>query len=304
MLRYSKDNINSLSELFEAWIGGYPEQDDEIRFFLKETKLDSILGVSNVDVILRGEAYFPDVVLPAVYAVMPVAVELPQKEVRITLQELNKLNYQAMKHSDNTHCLSISFGAANKLQDDFGEAKVLAIKNYPEQQKLKKELAEQRQRDEVEARKLRKEARERRLQEETELQQRRKEAQERKLHEKEEAKKAAAKKELNRKRNDVYRERHRLELREKAKQRRLIAKENDPEGLKQQDKINNQKYDRKKIGHDYYERHKEEICQKTNSNPKAALYKKQYKAKMRFKTNTGPKVLALLNGIINYKARN
>lgn len=300
MRPYSKDSINSLSELFQAWLGGYPEQDDEIRLFLKKTKLETILGVSNVDVILREEAYFPDIVLPAVYAVMPVAFELPQKEIKISLQELNKLNYQAMKHRDNTHCLSISFGAANNLQNAFGEAKILAIKNYPEQQKLKKELEEQRLRDEIEARK---EARERRLQQEAELQQRRIENRERKLREKEEAQKAAAQRELNRKRNDVYRERHRLELRERAKQRRIVAKEQDPEGLKQLDKINNQKYDRKKICHDYYERHKEEICKKTNNTPKAALYKKQYKTKTRFKTNTGPKVLALLNGIINYKAR-
>lgn len=33
MRPYLKDSINSLSELFQAWLGGYPEQDDEIRLF-------------------------------------------------------------------------------------------------------------------------------------------------------------------------------------------------------------------------------------------------------------------------------
>lgn len=115
MIKYKKDNISSLSELFQVWMGGVPENDYEIRDFLKNSKLEKIIGVSDVDAILRDIAYFPEVVLPAIHSAIPLKLKLYNQEKIVSSQELYKLNYWAEK-SETSFCLSISFGAALEMQ--------------------------------------------------------------------------------------------------------------------------------------------------------------------------------------------
>lgn len=67
------------------------------------------------------------------------------------------------------------------------------------------------------------------------------------------------------------------------------------------DKINHAP-NRKEIKKRYYERHKAEIRARAKANPKEKEWRRNYKAKVRFREKTGVKILALLNGIANSKA--
>lgn len=379
MIRYKKDDITSLSDLFQVWIGGYPEDDKEVRAFLKSSKLEKILGVNDVDAILCERAYFPKEVLPSVYMALPLNLEIGKQKFVVPFSKLDSLNNDTNIKIARSFCLSVSFRAALELQDECEEinklkievqklkkieeqkaliqehkAQVLAIKKEKKEKENAEKLSSKREKAEHE--KLIK------LQKKQELIEQKKaedlEIKKKKLYKmklqklydkrdllkqmynkkseleqelviyeamrdditpkllKEKIKKSAElnkmtaylenqeyilNKSISNARNEVYREKHRTKLCYKANLRRKLLKVQNPEALKLMDKENNAKADRKKISSAYYERHKDEIKQKSDVNPMVSVYKKRYKVKKRFQEKTGQQVLALLNGIINHK---
>ena len=111
-----------------------------------------------------------------------------------------------------------------------------------------------------------------------------------------------ARREANRRRNAVYRERHRAELRAAHNLRRAKLKQENPELLKAMDKKNNSSASRKKAGQTYYIMHKEKLDKQNKNNPNRAAINKKYETKQRLK-KTGPVISALLQGLIFAKER-
>jgi len=106
----------------------------------------------------------------------------------------------------------------------------------------------------------------------------------------------------NRERNRIYREKHRLELRQSHNERRARLKAENPELLKEMDKKTNSNRNRAEICQRYYQNHKKELNRKTRKNPMRPIYLERYKLKKKLQT-TGPIISALLQGLINSKSR-
>lgn len=106
----------------------------------------------------------------------------------------------------------------------------------------------------------------------------------------------------NKSRNAVYREKNREKLRLSHNERRAKLKAENPELLKSMDKMHNENSNRKEIGQRYYQKHKEEIKQKSQANPMVKVYKKRYETKKRLE-KTGPVLASLLQGLIAAKSK-
>ena len=108
--------------------------------------------------------------------------------------------------------------------------------------------------------------------------------------------------EANRRRNAVYRERHREELRASRNEARARLKQDNPELLKEMDRKNNAKPARKKASRRYYLMNKEKCAERNRNNPNRSIINKKYKMKKRL-IKTGPVLSSLIQGLLNTKSR-
>lgn len=128
MKKYTKSDINSLSDVFAAWMGGYPENDAETKTFLQKKELDTAFSVIDINGILNEEIFIPEEILTAVYSVIPLKLPVKEKEVTVFPQEFNKLNHRVL-HSDGiVRSLNMSFKSAYNLKQKYYETKDKAIK--------------------------------------------------------------------------------------------------------------------------------------------------------------------------------
>ncbi len=273
-MAYEKQTIDTLADVFAAWMGGDVSETKDVRRFLQESKLETILTVNDIDAIVRGLVYFPPMSLPAVYSAMPLRFNVSGGEVSLLPEEFARLNYQASRQAYPTSSLDINMKLALALQETFGEEKAAAVKREKKRRYRAKYRLEHPGCD--------KEYAKRRWQEEKES--------------------------MSNERRESLRESWRKyarkpEVRQREREKRKQMKLENPLKVYARDDAVNHAPNRKEIKQRYYQRHKEEILAKARANPKDKEWHRKYKAKVRFRTKTGPRVLALLNGIINSKSK-
>ena len=123
MQYYKKNTIDSLADLFSAWMGGEPDDYAELRKFIEGTKLKWVLSVTDVDAIIREKAYFPDIAVPIIYNAIPLKFKTVFGEIEVGPEKFNQLNYQAKHREYGTYCLDLSFATLLELKKDIGDDK-------------------------------------------------------------------------------------------------------------------------------------------------------------------------------------
>lgn len=313
MKKYSQDTIDSLAELFCAWMGGAPENDKEIKSFLESSRMGELIAPRDLENIIAGRGYFPQETILSVYTLVPVKVKMKSKELAFFPQTFNKLN-QKVSQTPNSCIININFAKASEVYEQ-GYAE-----KYKFVQENKNRLRAHNQKvKNPEAVKAAYQRRKLRMTEEEKAEYREKaKLRERKYRaaDPEKAREIARKtwhrktleqKEMlrieSRRRNRKYREEHKEEINLKRKQYREKLKKENPELLKEIDRQRNLSADRAKTCREYYQKNKEIISEKAKANPKTKEYKRKYKLKKRFQEKTGTTILSLLQGIANSKSR-
>lgn len=310
MKKYNLDNIETLSDVFTAWLGGEPENTAEVKEFLQKSKLERLMSGSDVEKIIFHSGYFAPELVPAVYALLPPTLPVKGgKEKAVFAQTFYRMNNKVFRHPYS--CLiNIDFVRGVAVYKEFGAAKKEIMEknkikfrnmNYalvsPDAHKKAYERLKERLTDEQKAA-LREKARIR-------MQKYRKENPEKVVESRQanrlkQQKKTPVEKMMDlfasRVRGKLYREKHKDDIRQRRQQARAELKKNNPELLKEIDYKHNCSANRTKIGKAYYERHKEEIKRKAQENPKTKEYKRRYKIKKRLE-KTGPVLAALLQGL-------
>lgn len=313
MKRYNKDSIDNLSDVFCAWMGGYPETDAEINQFLQTSKLNQLMSVADMDVVIYHNGYFANETLLSVYSLIPIKLKTKNIEPAILPEMLNRYN-KRVSQGQQSKLVNISFAKALDVYDA----------NYPEKynsiKKVKAYLRSYNYRiANPDAAKKAYKNRMAGMTEEEKIIWREKnrlnaqivraknpepyrESASKYWHNLPEEKKAFLRID-SRERNKKYREENAEAIRARNNERRRLLKEENAELLKEQDRIHNQNANRQESCKKYYEKNKEIVAQKAKDNPKVKEYKRRYKLKQRFQKNTGEKILALLQGIANSKSQ-
>ena len=316
MKEFTKEKIESLSDIFCAWIGGIPEDDNDIKYFLsKHEDLAYLLNHRNIEHIVHFHAYFPQEVVKSIYTLLPNSVCLSNGKKYLIFEHIfEKLNLAESKIS-NSRTVNIDLSrACNIYIHKYAEKHRYMQKKYQDlcatRQKAS-ELAAQR-----EAYKRR---RQNMSEEEKEVQRKKSREYARKWRaEHPENAEIAAKKQkerrqnrtelqilgdriTSRKANRKYRKNNKQQINLRRKEARLRMKEENPELLKELDKKINSSPKRAEICHTYYQKHKEEIKRKAKENPNTRVYKERYKIKKRWQEKTGSVVMNLLQAIALHK---
>lgn len=272
MRKLQKTEITSLSDVFSGWIGGIPENDNEVRNFLKQNRLDGFLDKEDVYNILNHSAYFPEHLLPTIYAVLPIRLPTAGKPVGLLPQELARLNHRVIQNGIRPRSLDLSLRIAADLLKEFSAAKKEEVK------KEQKRRISQRYRA----------AHPERIKESSKA-----------SWQKEKQQTTLEERSNKRRQTDArYRKNHAAELSKRFKLRRQTAKLENPLAVYEADAQNNRNPNKKEINHRYYQKNKQKITAKAKENPKTKTYKQRYKSKIRFQKQTGKTILSLLQGII------
>lgn len=318
MESFSKNRIDNLSDVFCAWIGGIPENDNEIKYFLsKHEDVAELLHHRDIEHIVHFHGYFPPETLKAVYSLIPPQVKLANgKKFAVFEQDFEKMNTAESKRI-NARIVNVDMKTAynvyiNKYADKYMFMKANLKKFRSSNQRV---LNPDQQKEWYKQRQLKMGEEEKELKREKAREYRRKWRAE---HPENAAIEAAKQRErrknrselqilsdkiTSRKANRKYRKNNREQIRLRRKNDRLRLKEENPELLKELDKKSNSSPKRAEICHNYYQKHKDEINRKAKENPMVQVYKNRYQIKKRWQEKTGVKVMSLLQAIISAKQR-
>ena len=316
MEAFVKNKINTLSDVFCAWMGGIPENDNEIKYFLsKHEDLAKLLTHRDIEHIVHFHAYFPDETLKAVYSLIPARVKLANgREFAVFEPHFIQMNTAEIKRINSRAVNTDMRIAYNIYIHNYAEKYMYMKKNYN-----KFRTANQRALNPEQAKEWYRNRQLNMSEEEKKLQRKkaREYARKWRAEHPESAVEAAAKQRKRRKhRNEIqiindrinsrkanrkYRQVHKEEIRQKQKETRLRLKEQNPELLKEMDKKANSSPKRAEICSTYYQKHKEEINRKAKENPNTQIYKKRYRIKKRWQETTGPMVMNLLQALALHK---
>lgn len=312
MKAYNKERIESLQDIFCAWMGGYPSEQAEIQNFLQTSGLEQLISEKDLTAVINEEAYFSEETMLSVYALLPVKLKAGKKEFAIFPQEFNKLNNKASK-LEGLRPINIDFSKAAKVLDEYYPAKYNFLlkqkeallkgnkkakgKAYsPEKYRLyQASLSEEKKAE------IREKARQRMQRLRAENPEKAK-ADSKKYWEQMPKDKKDFYRIASRGRSKKYLEANKEEIYSKRNEKRRKLKEENPELLKEIDKRHNQMGNRKEVSHNYYLKNKEIIAQKAKENPKTKEYKRRYKLKQRFRKSTGKTILGLLQAIADSKS--
>lgn len=312
MKNFEKNNIDSLSDVFAAWIGGYPETSFEYRQFIAQSGLEGIINIYDVENILFHNAFFPPEATDKIYAIIPPCFKFKNKKYEYALfrTTFKKLNNK-MINLPNSGVINISLSALSKItkekiddKNKYMEDNKTKFRNHNaavrnpdiwkqnyERRKLtmtEEDLAKVREKARIRSSKRYREHREEVLAKNRQSRARKNtsflEQLERRLQQRQ------------------YYKEHKEVISERRKAWRTNLKEENPELLKAIDKKHNDSEKRSKRDKAYYLKHKDEISARAKANPKTAMYKRRYKLKQRLK-KTGPVISSLLLGIINSKEK-
>ena len=296
MQKFEAEKISDLSEVFYAVMGGKPDNIKEIEAFLTKNPLKELIFTNDMNRILEFDGFFSEEAVDAVYCLLPCKIPLGKgRDWLMTPQAFRKLNSDRIRRPASRF-IEIPLSKANRVFFDRFRDKIAEFKRlYQEEQQEKQEKQEIK----IKVEEKQPEKEQRAAQEATPQKKKWKYIPIDELPpEKQEERRAA-----NRKHNDTYRKTRKLEISLRRKKWRIDLKEKDPEKLREYDRKLNK--NRKERGYDktYFQNNKEEIMRKARENPKTPGYKRKYRNKKRFQTKTGPKIMALLSGIIAAKSR-
>lgn len=319
MKEFTKNKIDTLADVFCAWIGGVPENDNEIKSFLnKNIDLTELLNHRDIEHIVHYHAFFPKETLKAVYSLLPPQVTLADgRKFAIFENAFAKLNNAESKHFgsiivnvDMSRAYAVFMrkyvGKYQHMKKNYNKYRGANQKIlYPDLQKkcyhrrranmTPEELELSRKKSREYRRKWRAEHPEKMA---VEAEKQRTRRQNRSLLQ------VINDRITSRKANRAYRENNREEIRERRNNDRARLKAENPELLKEMDRKHNAAANRTQTCRTYYQKHKEEINRKARNNPKVPTYKRRYQNKKRWQEKTGVKVMSLLQAIISAKQRN
>jgi hypothetical protein len=289
MKKFEVEKISDLSEVFYALIGGKPEKIQEIEAFIVQSPLKELLFAADLNRILEYDGFFSEETIDAVYCLLPCKIPLSKdRNWLMTPQAFRKLSADRINRPASRF-IEIPLSKANRVFFDRFRDKIAEFKRLYQEEKQEIKIKVEEKQPEKE---------QRAAQEATQQKKKWKYIPIDELPpEKQEERRAA-----NRKHNDTYRKTRKLEISLRRKKWRIDLKEKDPEKLREYDRKLNK--NRKERGYDktYFQNNKEEIMRKARENPKTPGYKRKYRNKKRFQTKTGPKIMALLSGIIAAKS--
>lgn len=315
MKNFEKESIETLSDVFAAWIGGYPETNIEYRRFVAKSGLEGIISIYDVENILFNNAYFPPEVTDTIYALIPPRFKLKNKDYEYALfrTTFKKINNKTAK-LPISRVVNVRVSALSKITQEkideknkYMEDNKTMFRNHnsavrnPEiwKQNYRRRKLAMTEEDLAKARedaRIRGEIRYKEHREEILARNRRNRVNKKSLP-------TSSLEQLEKKiQQRKYYEEHKELISERNKARRERLREENPELLKAMYKRHNEPEKRNKRDKAYYLKHKDEISAKAKANPKTAVYKRRYKIKQRLK-KTGPIISALLQGIINAKEK-
>lgn len=112
MKKLNLEKCESLADVFSAAIGGRPESFKEIKEFMEKSPLNQLVYATDIDRIINYDGFFADEVIDAVYALLPVKLQIAPNRVWImTPQAFRKLNAQQITKTAS-HFISISLTQA------------------------------------------------------------------------------------------------------------------------------------------------------------------------------------------------
>ena len=312
MKAYDKESIDCLSDIFYAWMGGFPSEQAEVQKFLQTSGLDQLISEKDLTEVMNDEAYFSEETMLAVYTLVPIKLKAGKKEFAIFPQEFNKLNNKASALKD-AHPINIDFGKAAKVLDEQYPAKYKYLVEQKETLRKENKKARSKAYSPEKYRQYRaslSEEKKAEIREKSRLR-----MQQRRAANPEKAKADSKKyweqmpedkKEFyriaSRGRSKKYLEANKEEIYRKRKEKLRQLREENPEQLKEMYRYYNQRGNRKESSHNYYMKNKEIIAQKAKDNPKTPEYKRRYNLKQRFRKSTGKLIVGLLQAIADSKA--
>lgn len=287
MQKFEAEKISDLSEVFYAVMGGKPDNIKEIEEFLTKSPLKELIFTNDMNRILEFDGFFSNEAVDAIYCLLPCKIPLANgKSWLMTPQAFRKLNSDRIRRPASRF-IDIPLSKASTIFFTHFKDKIDELKMIYRQIGEKKTVTATKATPSPKAVEAPKQKKKWKYIPIDEL-----------SPEKQEERRAA-----NRKHNDTYRKTRKLEISLRRKKWRIDLKEKDPEKLREYDRKLNK--NRKERGYDktYFQNNKEEIMRKARENPKTPGYKRKYRNKKRFQTKTGPKIMALLSGIIAAKSR-
>ena len=320
MKKLNIEKCEDLSDVFCAVMGGRPESIREIEAFIVQSPLKELFFAEDLNIVINYDGFFADETIDAVYAMLPAELTLKDdKKWIMTPQTFHKLNAQKIQRPASK-LVNISFPKAFRASTLYLEPKILEVIKLVKEQKQRKENAAKtapapkpvekpvvpkKTKAQIEAEEKERKAAIRREKARLRMRKHRAEHPEaRKSYyvryadlspeEREKQQKA------NRERNRVYREKNREKIRKTRNEQRAKMKQENPELLKEIDRQHNANANRKESCRRYYERHKQEVLQRTNNNPMKKVYNARYKAKKRLQ-QTAPIIASIVQGVLNSK---
>lgn len=278
MQYYKKNSVDSLGDLFFLWMGGEPDSHLELRNFIEASNLSLIMDVNDLDAVVSGKVFFPDIALRTIYAAIPLKFSTYRGDIVVSEKDFVELNEKAKK-IPLARSLDISFAGLIKLKKLVNDEKKILIRK----EKARIKMAKYRAKHPEYVKKENKKDYERRGGKNM-TEERRRQLQE--------AKRAS---------NIRYNAKHREELRQKRMSKTQQLKLENPELYSQMLRKQNQTLAHKEGKKRYKERHRDELNEKRRNNPKTKEYDRKYKAAKRFKEKTGSRIINLLYAIANSK---
>lgn len=315
MKKFEKENLETLSDIFAAWIGGYPETNIEYRRFLAKSGLEGIISIYDIENVLFNNAYFPPETTDKIYALVPPRFKLKDKKYEYALfrTTFKKINNKTSGLS-TSRVINVRLNALVQITQE----KIDEKNKYMEENKtmfrnhnsavrnpdLWKQNYQRRKltMTEDDLTKAREEARIRSSKRYSEHREDILAKNRQNRANKQNAKISPLEQLERRIQQRKYYQENKEKISKKHRDWRVRMKEENPELLQAIDKKHNDPEKRSKRDKSYYLKHKDEISAKARANPKTATYKRRYKIKQRLK-KTGPIISSLLFGIINSKEK-
>lgn len=118
MKRFNKNGFDELSDIFCAWLGGVPEEREEVKDFLRSSGLSCLLSEHDLAEVFKGNVYFSEETFLAVYALIPVKLKAGGKELVLFPQVFNRLNLKAAE-KPSARAANIGFAEAAAVLEAF-----------------------------------------------------------------------------------------------------------------------------------------------------------------------------------------
>lgn len=107
-----------MSDIFCAWLGGVPEEREEVKDFLRSSGLSCLLSEHDLAEVFKGNVYFSEETFLAVYALIPVKLKAGGKELVLFPQVFNRLNLKAAE-KPSARAVNIGFAEAAAVLEAF-----------------------------------------------------------------------------------------------------------------------------------------------------------------------------------------